>query len=80
MYNYRIAKQLYFEGLNIRISVDQESTTNNYQEAISKQKAAIALKDRAAYFFNELGVLYSRMKMSIKAKSNYNKAIEMAPE
>ena len=81
MYNYLIAKQLYFEGLNLRLQGDQSTMKDSfYFEAIQKQKAALELEDRAAYFYNELGVLHTRLKLDDKAYEYYEKAIKLAPE
>ncbi|MCB9317213.1 MAG: tetratricopeptide repeat protein [Lewinellaceae bacterium] len=80
MHDYLIAKQLYFEGLNLRLQVDQGNQLITYQEALEKQEAALALENRAAFFYNELGVLHTRMKQSEKAIANFEKAIELAPE
>ena len=80
MYKYLLAKKLYFEGLNLRLQADNGITASSYQEAIKKQEAALKLEDRAAYFYNELGILHTRLKLSEKAAGYYKKAIEMAPE
>lgn len=81
IYNYLIAKQLYFEGLNLRLKGDQAKGGRTfYQQAIVKQQEAIQLEDRAAYFYNELGVLNTRLTRSGLAKENFEKAIELAPE
>ncbi len=81
IYNYLIAKKLYFEGLNLRLKGDQVSGKGSfYPEALTKVQEAIELEDRAAYFYNELGVLNTRMVRSTQAKENFEKAIELAPE
>jgi tetratricopeptide (TPR) repeat protein len=81
VYNYLIAKQLYFEGLNLRLQGDQANAGRTfYQQAMEKLQEAIQLEDRAAYFYNELGVLNTRMVRSTQAKENFEKAIELAPE
>ncbi len=81
IYNYLIAKQLYFEGLNLRLKGDQAKRGQDfYQEALTKLQEAVKLEDRAAYFYNELGVLNTRLKQSDQAKENFEKAIELAPE
>ena len=80
MHDYLIAKKLYFEGLNLRLQIDQGNANSSYQDAIEKLEGAIALEDRAAYFFNELGALHTRLKLDDKAFEYYEKAIELAPE
>ncbi len=80
MYDFMIAKQLYFEGLNLRLKADAGNKLGSYEEAIEKQQAALALENRAAFLYNELGVIYTRLINNKKAVENYGKAIELAPE
>ena len=81
MHNYLVAKQLYFEGLNLRMlaktSADKDLLI---RLAVQKQEKALALEDRAAYFYNELGILLAKLKAYQQALVKYEKAIELAPQ
>ncbi|MCB9292449.1 MAG: tetratricopeptide repeat protein [Lewinellaceae bacterium] len=80
MHDYLVAKQLYFEGLNLRLQIDHGNAVRSYEEAAEKQEAALKLESRAAYIYNELGVLHTRLKLGERAIAYYEKAIELAPE
>jgi|GEM_PF-264337 len=80
MHNYLLAKKLYFEGLNQRLLTDQGTPNSSYRDAIHKQEEALRLESRAAFLYNELGVLHTRLTSSEKAIDYYQKAIQMAPE
>lgn len=77
------AKQLYFEGLGMRLaSVDTAVVIKDslYNSAIEHQLKALSFEKNAPYIFNELGVLYSLMKQTKKSFEYLSKAIEASPE
>ena len=81
MYDYLNAKQLYFEGLNLRmLAKTSEDNDLLIRMAVQKQEKALALEDRAAHFHNELGILLARLKSYEQAMVHYQKAIELAPK
>lgn len=73
------AKQLYFEGLNIRLAAEQDNHPEMYDNARQRQELAITLSPNAAYAYNELGLLSRRKKEYEKSIEYFNKAIELTP-
>jgi protein O-mannosyl-transferase len=60
MYAELKAKELYFNGLNLRLKGERESQAALYQQAIGLQQQVLQLDSTAAYAYNELGLLARR--------------------
>lgn len=73
------AKQLYFEGLNIRLKAEQENNDDAFNNAEQRQELALTLSPNAAYAFNELGLLSRRKKDYERGLGYFEKAIELSP-
>ncbi len=79
-YKQTLAKQYYFEGLALRLAADQMGGDSSlYYKAVQKQKQAIALENRAAYMYNELGLLLPELGEYEEAVASLEKAIEISP-
>ncbi len=74
------AKQYYFEGINVRLEAAKSGYTNeNLQKALAFQNEAMKWEDRAAYIYNEIGLIHFYLKDFETAKKEYQTAIEIAP-
>lgn len=74
------AKQLYFEGLNMRLAAEQDkNNVAGFDNAIQRQELVLSLAPNAAYAYNELGLLSRRKKAYEKSLEYFNKAIELTP-
>ncbi len=81
MYNYLLSSRYYFEGLSLRLEGDAAQESDSfYMDALEKQEQALKLNDRGAFVFNELGVLNTRLQNDEAAVSNFEAAIERAPQ
>lgn len=79
MYEDLITRQLYFEGVRLRLQAEREEDPERYQQALVKQEEAIQRDSSAAYAYNELGLLYRRMKQKEKAESYFYQALDPSP-
>lgn len=71
----------YFSGVAIRLRMPLvENREPLIDSAMAEQKKALALEDRAAYIYNELGALYLMKGKYDEAEKHFKKAIERAPE
>ncbi len=74
------AKQLYFEGLNMRLAAEQDKNNmTGFDNAIQRQELVLSLAPNASYAYNELGLLSRRKKAYEKSLEYFNKAIELTP-
>jgi len=74
------AKQLYFEGLIMRLDVEKNGDAGDQLEkALQIQEKALQYEDRAPFIYNEMGILYRRQHNLPKAALQFKKAIELAP-
>lgn len=79
-YAETIAKQLYFEGLVLRLRSDAKGGIDSmYNMAIEKTKAALEIAPAAAYLHNELGLLYSATGQRDLAYTSFWNAKTKAP-
>ena len=76
-----ISKKLYFEGLIQRLEGDQDLLYQKdfYQKAKEKLEKSLMLEPDAAYVYNELGIIQTRLKNDQRAMEYYQKAMELAP-
>jgi tetratricopeptide (TPR) repeat protein len=74
-------KQLYFEGINYRLShlMDTTFKVEDMKIAMNLQKQALQLDDKAAYVHNEVGVLYNLNGDQEAAMLAFEKAHSIAP-
>ncbi|WP_170110201.1 tetratricopeptide repeat protein [Flavilitoribacter nigricans] len=79
MYEDLRTRQLYFEGLELRLKGEQEKKKTLFQEALAKQQAVIGQDSSAAYAFNELGLLYRRLGEEKMATAYLDEAHENSP-
>ena len=80
-YPYIMAKLRYFEGLQMRLDADRGKGTldNLYPRVVEKQREALKWRP-TAFIYNELGVLYTRLKQDDKAIEHLEKAMAISPE
>lgn len=74
------AKQLYFEGVSIRL--DGEKIHDNqacFENALAKQQYALQILPEGAFLYNEIGLLYWLLNQSDSATYHFHKATEWAP-
>jgi tetratricopeptide (TPR) repeat protein len=82
MYEDLITRRLYFEGLQLRLrgeQAKQEEKISLYQQALARQEEVVKRDPSAAYAYNELGLLYRRMKEKEKANRYFYLALEESP-
>lgn len=79
MYGDLRAKQLYFEGLQLRLAGEKAKKTALFEQALDKQEAVVRMDSSAAYAYNEIGLLLRRMKRKPEATSYFEKALEQSP-
>lgn len=79
-YRPTLAKQAYFEGLVLRLEAEQEGGNDSlYQRALEKQQQALEYEDRAAYLYNELGLVLLELEEPDRAQANFRQAIALTP-
>lgn len=79
MYEDLITRQLYFEGVRLRLQGQREERPELYAQALVKQQEAVKRDPSAAYAYNELGLLYRRMKDKQQAEAFFYQALEQSP-
>ena len=79
MYKTLKAKQLYFEGLIMRMDAEVQDSKELFQKALQKLEAALQLENRGAYLFNELGLIQGALEQNEQEIASYHKAIELSP-
>lgn len=79
MYEDLRAKQLYFEGLQLRLAGERKKEQALFEQAFDKQEAVVRMDSSAAYAYNEIGLLLRRMKRKPEATSYFEKALEQSP-
>jgi tetratricopeptide (TPR) repeat protein len=79
-YRQTLAKQYYFEGLVYRLESEQGGGNDSlYQLALQKQQQALEYEDRAAYIYNELGLVLLAMGATDQAVDHFSRAIALSP-
>jgi tetratricopeptide (TPR) repeat protein len=79
-YRQTLAKQYYFEGLVYRLESEQGGGNDSlYQLALEKQQQALEYEDRAAYIYNELGMVLLAMGVADQAIEHFSRAIALSP-
>ncbi len=79
-YNILNIKLHYFAGVAIRIKVPFTANADSLIDlALAEQKQALALEPRAAYIYNELGILYMAKNNREKAEANFLEAARFSP-
>ncbi len=80
MFNALKAKQLYFEGLIMRLDVEKNGDKGGQlDKALQMQEKALEYQERAPFVYSEMGILYRRQQNLAKAAIQFKKAIELAP-
>ncbi|MBK7870360.1 MAG: tetratricopeptide repeat protein [Saprospiraceae bacterium] len=79
MYKTLKAKQLYFEGLILRMDGEMQESKELFQKALQKLEEALQYEQRGAYLFNELGMIQGALEQVEKEIASYHKAIELSP-
>jgi tetratricopeptide (TPR) repeat protein len=70
----------YFGAVASRVAIPlAEDPTELIAKAFSQIRTALALEDKAAYIYNELGLLYKLRKQYDSAEINFLKAVQIAP-
>ena len=70
----------YFSGLALRIKIPLTQNPGPLiEQALAKQKKALALEEHAAYIYNELGVLYDYKNDLARAEQYFIKASALSP-
>lgn len=80
LYKTLKAREIYFRGLNLRLTGEQTRDTSMFNMAIDRQNDALQWDPNAAYAFNELGLLERRLKNYKIAIRYFEKAIEQSPQ
>lgn len=79
LYRQMIAKKFYFEAVNLRIQGEKQNNDENlFYQAKEKIESALLYEDRAAYLFNELGLILSRLNDPY-CVDLYQRAIDLSP-
>jgi len=79
-YRQTLAKQHYFEGLALRLQAEQQGGNDSlYQLALGKQQQALQYEARAAYIYNELGVVLLELDQPDPAQGHFRQAIALTP-
>lgn len=72
-------RQLYFEGLCLRLEGEKEEKKSLFQTALQKQEEVVLRDPAAAYAYNEIGLLYRRLDRKEEAFPYFLKANEYSP-
>lgn len=79
-YRPTLARQYYFEGLALRLESEQNGGSDSlYQLALEKQQQALKYENRAAYIYNELGMIFLALGDADQAIEQFNRAIALSP-
>lgn len=73
-------KQLYFEGLELRLQGEKQKEKLLFEEALAKQVIVVEMDSSAAYAYNEIGLLMRRLKRQDEATEFFNQANLYSPE
>ncbi len=80
MFNSLKAKQLYFEGLILRLDSEKNGIKEEkLSEALEIQQKALEYEARAPFIYNEMGILYRRQNDLTNAAIHFKKAMGLAP-
>jgi len=80
LYKALQVEQHYFAGVAARLKMPTSDDPELLKaKAIKEQNKALALDDKAAFIYNELGILMANAGKYEQAKNYYRKAIEYAP-
>lgn len=79
MYQDLKIRQLYFEGLRLRLRGEKEENRALFTEAMSKQEEVIRRDSSAAYAYNEIGLLYRRLDRKAEAIRFFEMANHFSP-
>lgn len=80
LYQQMMAKKYYFEAVNLRLKGDNDRTkrTAYYRQAQEMIHEALLYEDRAAYIYNELGLISYRLRDD-DCEELYRRAIQLSP-
>jgi tetratricopeptide (TPR) repeat protein len=80
LYQQMTAKKLYFEAVNLRLQADYQKEEKRplYEEAMEHIQEALIYEDRAAYIYNELGLISYRLGDD-NCEELYRRAIKLSP-
>ncbi len=79
MYKGLKSKELYFEGLNLRLKGERERDVAFYQQADQLQRQVLQIDSSAAYALNELGLLSRRKGDFAGSIHFFQKALAFSP-
>ena len=80
-YNILQVKLHYFSGVVHRLNLPTTPDIDSLLElAFAEQRKALALETRAAYIYNELGILYMAKGENADAEENFKTATTFAPD
>ncbi|MEP7195704.1 MAG: tetratricopeptide repeat protein [Saprospiraceae bacterium] len=74
------AREHYFTGLNIRLTGERKKDSSLFYKALIEQNLTLKLDSNAAYAYNEIGLLYRRLKNYTAAIDQFNKALLITPK
>jgi len=81
MYNALLARQLYFEGLCLRMqSTDFGKRDSLYRLALEKQTKALELEQYAPFVVQEIGQLNQYLRNYKQALASYEQAMQLVPK
>lgn len=80
VYNQIRAKQYYFQGVILRLEGEKTGNEKLFKKAFEKEKLALQFDDKAAYIYNELGLIYGNLNEKEKEIKMYEKAMQIAPK
>lgn len=79
-YRQTLAKQHYFEGLVLRLEAEKQGGNDSlYQRALEKQQQALQYETRAAYIYNELGLVLLELDEPAPAQDHFIQAMALTP-
>lgn len=79
-YRQTLAKQHYFEGLSLRLDAERQGGDDSlFQLALQHQQQALALEDRAAYIYNELGLVLRGLGKYEQSMAQFIQAVAISP-
>lgn len=81
MYEYLLGRKSYFEGLSLRLALEQQEVYDflAIRKMILLQKKALAYEKNAAYVYLELGLLHEKIYNFQEAVRYYQEAIVLSP-
>lgn len=79
LYDDLRTRQLYFEGLELRLEAEKNKDKKLLAQAMDKQQAVLEKDATASYAYNEIGLLLRRLRREKEATAYFEKANLYAP-